>query len=196
MSVSFDVGNVVINAYPQDWIRTLGSRIVRIHLKDFTIDRKSQTFAFKNLGRGYRLARGAACARRDRLFGLCHDRDRRRPRLSEGCLGTGRSLHRGREAGARSAPSAATGKKLAEVGRRRRLQLDSPAVVRVPECQAPGVQRVARKAIGRRSSGPTMPLLADERVTPQARLDPHLVPRPVCRRTSSSEARPNVSRTR
>lgn len=48
----FDVGNVVINAYPQDWIRTLGSRIVKIHLKDFTIDRKSQTFAFKNLGEG------------------------------------------------------------------------------------------------------------------------------------------------
>jgi hexulose-6-phosphate isomerase len=48
----FDVGNVVINAFPQDWIRTLGSRIVRIHLKDFTIDRKSQTFAFKNLGEG------------------------------------------------------------------------------------------------------------------------------------------------
>jgi L-ribulose-5-phosphate 3-epimerase len=48
----FDVGNVVINAYPQDWIRTLGSRIVKIHLKDFRIDRKSQTFAFKNLGEG------------------------------------------------------------------------------------------------------------------------------------------------
>ena len=48
----FDVGNVVINGYPQDWIRTLGSRIVRIHLKDFTVDRKSQAFAFKNLGEG------------------------------------------------------------------------------------------------------------------------------------------------
>jgi hexulose-6-phosphate isomerase len=48
----FDVGNVVINAYPQDWIRTLGSRIVKIHLKDFTVDRKGQTFAFKNLGEG------------------------------------------------------------------------------------------------------------------------------------------------
>ena len=32
----FDVGNVVINAYPQDWIRTLGKRIVKLHLKDFT----------------------------------------------------------------------------------------------------------------------------------------------------------------
>lgn len=32
----FDVGNVVINGYPQDWIRTLGKRIVKLHLKDFT----------------------------------------------------------------------------------------------------------------------------------------------------------------
>ena len=47
-----DVGNVVINGYPQDWIRTLGSRIVKVHVKDFTVDRKSQTFAFKNLGEG------------------------------------------------------------------------------------------------------------------------------------------------
>ena len=32
----FDVGNVVISGYPQDWIRTLGNRIVKLHLKDFT----------------------------------------------------------------------------------------------------------------------------------------------------------------
>jgi hexulose-6-phosphate isomerase len=32
----FDVGNVVINGYPQDWIRTLGKRIVKLHLKDFS----------------------------------------------------------------------------------------------------------------------------------------------------------------
>ena len=31
----FDVGNVVIFGFPQDWIRTLGPRISRIHLKDF-----------------------------------------------------------------------------------------------------------------------------------------------------------------
>ena len=31
----FDVGNVLIWAYPQDWIRTLGSRIVKLHFKDF-----------------------------------------------------------------------------------------------------------------------------------------------------------------
>ena len=31
----FDVGNVVIFGYPQDWIRTLGKRIVKLHIKDF-----------------------------------------------------------------------------------------------------------------------------------------------------------------
>ncbi len=31
----FDVGNVVLFAYPQDWIRTLGNRIVKLHFKDF-----------------------------------------------------------------------------------------------------------------------------------------------------------------
>ncbi len=31
----FDIGNVVIFGYPEDWIRTLGNRIVKIHVKDF-----------------------------------------------------------------------------------------------------------------------------------------------------------------
>ena len=31
----FDVGNVAISGYPQDWIRTLGTRIVKLHIKDF-----------------------------------------------------------------------------------------------------------------------------------------------------------------
>ena len=48
----FDVGNVVFYGFPQDWIRTLGSRIVKIHLKDFKVDRKASTFAFNNLGEG------------------------------------------------------------------------------------------------------------------------------------------------
>jgi len=33
----FDVGNVVFYGYPQDWIRTLGKRICRVHLKDFKV---------------------------------------------------------------------------------------------------------------------------------------------------------------
>jgi L-ribulose-5-phosphate 3-epimerase len=32
----FDVGNVVLTGYPQDWIRTLGKRIVKLHIKDFS----------------------------------------------------------------------------------------------------------------------------------------------------------------
>jgi hexulose-6-phosphate isomerase len=48
----FDVGNVVLYGYPQDWIRTLGQRIVRVHLKDFKIDRGKGTFAWPNLGEG------------------------------------------------------------------------------------------------------------------------------------------------
>jgi L-ribulose-5-phosphate 3-epimerase len=48
----FDVGNVVLYGFPQDWIRTLGKRIVRVHLKDFSLDRSKGTFAWKNLGEG------------------------------------------------------------------------------------------------------------------------------------------------
>jgi hexulose-6-phosphate isomerase len=38
----FDVGNVVISGYPQDWIRTLGPRIAKLHLKDFTFRQNPQ----------------------------------------------------------------------------------------------------------------------------------------------------------
>jgi L-ribulose-5-phosphate 3-epimerase len=48
----FDVGNVVLYAFPQDWIRTLGSRIVKIHLKDFNFDRRNGRFTWKNIGEG------------------------------------------------------------------------------------------------------------------------------------------------
>ena len=48
----FDVGNVVFYGFPQDWIRTLGSRIVRVHIKDFLLDRGKGTFAWKNIGEG------------------------------------------------------------------------------------------------------------------------------------------------
>jgi len=36
ISAYFDVGNVAITGYPQDWIRTLGKRIVKVHIKDFS----------------------------------------------------------------------------------------------------------------------------------------------------------------
>jgi L-ribulose-5-phosphate 3-epimerase len=35
----FDVGNVVLFGYPQDWIRTLGSRIIKLHVKGFDAKR-------------------------------------------------------------------------------------------------------------------------------------------------------------
>ncbi len=34
----FDVGNVVMYGFPQEWIRTLGNRILKFHLKDFKYD--------------------------------------------------------------------------------------------------------------------------------------------------------------
>jgi L-ribulose-5-phosphate 3-epimerase len=46
----FDVGNVLLYGYPQDWIRTLGKRIVKVHLKDFK--RKEDGYAWVNLGDG------------------------------------------------------------------------------------------------------------------------------------------------
>ena len=46
----FDVGNVVLYGYPQDWIRTLGKRIVKVHLKDFK--RSEGGYAWVNLGEG------------------------------------------------------------------------------------------------------------------------------------------------
>ena len=50
----FDVGNVVISGYPQDWIRTLGKRIVKVHLKDFKMGKGWEpiTANFVNLGEG------------------------------------------------------------------------------------------------------------------------------------------------
>jgi len=44
----FDVGNVIIFGFAQDWIRTLGKRIVKIHLKDF----KRKGYQWTNLLEG------------------------------------------------------------------------------------------------------------------------------------------------
>ena len=46
----FDVGNVLLYGYPQDWIRTLGNSIVKVHVKDFK--RKDDGYAWVNLGDG------------------------------------------------------------------------------------------------------------------------------------------------
>ncbi|HKS95739.1 MAG TPA: TIM barrel protein [Terriglobia bacterium] len=50
IKVWFDVGNVVLYGYPQDWIRTLGKRIVELHLKDFK--RLEDGYKWVNLGDG------------------------------------------------------------------------------------------------------------------------------------------------
>ena len=48
----FDVGNIVFYGYPQDWIRSLGTRIAKVHLKDFHLDRPNGRFAWTNIGDG------------------------------------------------------------------------------------------------------------------------------------------------
>jgi hexulose-6-phosphate isomerase len=40
----FDIGNVAIQAYPHDWIRTLGNRIVKLHVKDFAFRKRIAEF--------------------------------------------------------------------------------------------------------------------------------------------------------
>jgi L-ribulose-5-phosphate 3-epimerase len=47
-----DVGNMLFYGYPQDWVRTLGKRIHRVHIKDFKLDREKGQFFWKNLGEG------------------------------------------------------------------------------------------------------------------------------------------------
>jgi len=51
----FDVGNVVLYGYPQDWIYSLGKRIAKVHLKDFKVLTKGFSpfqADFVNLGDG------------------------------------------------------------------------------------------------------------------------------------------------
>ena len=46
----FDVGNVVLYGYPEDWIRSLGKRIAKVHIKDFK--RLEDGYRWVNLGEG------------------------------------------------------------------------------------------------------------------------------------------------
>ncbi len=39
-----DVGNLVLFGFPQDWIRTLGKRIAKVHLKDFRFQKRLAEF--------------------------------------------------------------------------------------------------------------------------------------------------------
>lgn len=47
-----DVGNMLFYGYPQDWARTLGPRIHRVHIKDFKLERGKGQFSWVNLGEG------------------------------------------------------------------------------------------------------------------------------------------------
>jgi hexulose-6-phosphate isomerase len=47
-----DVGNMLFYGFPQDWIRTLGPRICRVHVKDFKLYRRNSNYAWKNIGEG------------------------------------------------------------------------------------------------------------------------------------------------
>ena len=47
-----DVGNMLFYGVPQDWVRTLGPRICRVHVKDFKLDRGKGQFSWTNLGEG------------------------------------------------------------------------------------------------------------------------------------------------
>ncbi|WP_289140775.1 sugar phosphate isomerase/epimerase [uncultured Brevibacillus sp.] len=54
--VFFDVGNVVAFGYPEQWIRILGKRIVKVHFKDYRRDSKGlagfvDLLAFANNGK-------------------------------------------------------------------------------------------------------------------------------------------------
>jgi L-ribulose-5-phosphate 3-epimerase len=46
----FDIGNVLLYGYPQDWIRTLGKSIVKLHVKDFKRERDG--YRWVNLAEG------------------------------------------------------------------------------------------------------------------------------------------------
>jgi L-ribulose-5-phosphate 3-epimerase len=52
MASHFDMGNVMQFGYPQDWILTLGSRIKRIHVKDYKLSARAEQGRFVPLFEG------------------------------------------------------------------------------------------------------------------------------------------------
>jgi len=45
----FDVGNIIIYGWPEQWIRTLNKRIVTLHIKEFSREKSRQ----QGLGKGF-----------------------------------------------------------------------------------------------------------------------------------------------
>lgn len=52
LQTHFDIGNVMQYGYPQDWILTLGSRIKRIHVKDYKLSNRGEQGHFAPLLEG------------------------------------------------------------------------------------------------------------------------------------------------
>lgn len=46
VGIYFDVGNILLFGYPEQWIRILGKRIKEVHLKDFKITRRGNYFTY------------------------------------------------------------------------------------------------------------------------------------------------------
>lgn len=44
----FDVGNIVLYGYPQHWIRSLGSRISKVHIKGFNANESRFTYLIED----------------------------------------------------------------------------------------------------------------------------------------------------
>lgn len=52
LQAHFDIGNVMQFGYPQDWIQTLGSRIKRVHVKDYKLSTRAEQGRFVDLLEG------------------------------------------------------------------------------------------------------------------------------------------------
>ena len=52
LQAHFDIGNVMQFGYPQDWIQTLGSRIKRLHVKDYKLSERNEQGRFVDLLEG------------------------------------------------------------------------------------------------------------------------------------------------
>jgi L-ribulose-5-phosphate 3-epimerase len=52
LQTHFDVGNVMQYGYPEDWILTLGSRIKRVHFKDYKLSHRAEQGHFVDLLEG------------------------------------------------------------------------------------------------------------------------------------------------
>jgi hexulose-6-phosphate isomerase len=48
----FDTGNILLYGYPEQWIRILGTRIKKIHFKDFKMDHKERRYEWSQLMEG------------------------------------------------------------------------------------------------------------------------------------------------